>query len=96
MIEHDRSSHRGMKNKTISFKERPLLKVLEPIWCEKSETVSRVRSRVESVLSWATGYSSGLTVPGFRSTFRDWCREETSNFILSIPRQRAKAMSTRL
>lgn len=31
-----------------------VLKVLEPIWTEKSETASRVRGRIESVLDWAT------------------------------------------
>lgn len=32
-----------------------VLKVLEPIWLTKTETASRVRSRVESVLDWAKG-----------------------------------------
>ena len=38
-----------------------VLKVLEPIWREKTETATRVRSRIELVLSWATarGYRSG-------------------------------------
>lgn len=38
-----------------------VLRVLEPIWLEKTETASRVRSRIESVLSWATvrGYRTG-------------------------------------
>ncbi|PZO66613.1 MAG: integrase [Paracoccus denitrificans] len=36
-----------------------VLSVLEPIWAEKTETASRLRSRIESVLSWAT-------VAGFR------------------------------
>lgn len=31
-----------------------VLKVLEPIWQTKTETASRVRGRVESVLDWAT------------------------------------------
>ena len=31
-----------------------VLKVLEPIWYEKTETASRVRSRIETVLDWAT------------------------------------------
>lgn len=36
-------------------------KVLDPIWCEKTETASRVRSRIEAVLDWAKvhGYRSG-------------------------------------
>jgi integrase len=38
-----------------------VLKVLQPIWSEKTETASRLRGRVESVLSWATtaGYRAG-------------------------------------
>ncbi len=38
-----------------------VLKILEPIWTTKTETASRVRGRLESVLSWATvrGYRSG-------------------------------------
>ena len=38
-----------------------VLKVLEPIWKAKTETGSRVRGRIESVLAWATvrGYRSG-------------------------------------
>lgn len=36
-------------------------KVLDPIWREKTETASRVRSRIEAVLDWAKvhGYRSG-------------------------------------
>ncbi|WP_293428113.1 tyrosine-type recombinase/integrase [Phreatobacter sp.] len=36
-----------------------VMKVLEPIWATKTETASRVRGRIESVLDWAT-------VRGFR------------------------------
>ena len=38
-----------------------VLRVLEPIWQTKTETASRVRGRIESVLSWATvaGYRRG-------------------------------------
>ncbi|WP_261397805.1 tyrosine-type recombinase/integrase [Maritimibacter alkaliphilus] len=38
-----------------------VLRVLEPIWQSKTETASRVRGRIESVLSWATvaGHRSG-------------------------------------
>ena len=38
-----------------------VLKVLEPIWPEKPETASRVRQRIERVLSWAKvrGYRDG-------------------------------------
>jgi integrase len=38
-----------------------ILKVLEPIWQKKTETASRLRGRIESVLSWATvaGHRTG-------------------------------------
>jgi integrase len=38
-----------------------VLRVIEPIWPEKTETANRVRSRIESVLDWATvrGYRTG-------------------------------------
>ena len=38
-----------------------VLKILEPIWATKSETASRLRGRIESVLDWAKvrGYRSG-------------------------------------
>jgi integrase len=31
-----------------------IMKVLEPIWTEKTETASRVRGRIESIIDWAT------------------------------------------
>ncbi|TJZ91650.1 DUF4102 domain-containing protein [Paracoccus gahaiensis] len=38
-----------------------MLRVLEPIWHEKTETASRVRSRIEAILSWSTvgGHRTG-------------------------------------
>jgi len=38
-----------------------VLEVLEPIWKDKTETATRVRQRIESVLTWATvrGYRQG-------------------------------------
>jgi integrase len=38
-----------------------VMKVIEPIWIEKTETASRVRGRIEAVLSWAEarGYRPG-------------------------------------
>ena len=38
-----------------------VLRVLEPIWHEKTETATRVRQRMEAVITWATvsGYRSG-------------------------------------
>ncbi len=39
-----------------------ILAVLEPIWRTKTETATRVRGRIESILDWATtkGYREGL------------------------------------
>jgi len=39
-----------------------VLKVLEPIWTTKTETATRVRQRIETVLDWAAarGYRSGM------------------------------------
>jgi integrase len=38
-----------------------VMKVLEPMWVKKTETASRVRGRIESILDWATarGYRLG-------------------------------------
>ena len=38
-----------------------IIKILDPIWTSKTETASRVRARLESVLDWATvrGYRHG-------------------------------------
>lgn len=38
-----------------------VLRVLQPIWTDKTETASRVRGRIEAVLSWATvaGHRTG-------------------------------------
>tara|TARA_R100000789_G_scaffold18503_1_gene21328 strand:- start:2504 stop:3793 length:1290 start_codon:yes stop_codon:yes gene_type:complete len=33
---------------------RDVLRVLEPIWSDKTETASRLRGRIEAVLAWAT------------------------------------------
>ncbi len=45
-----------------------VLAVLEPIWRTKTETASRLRSRVELVLDWATarGYRDGLNPARWR------------------------------
>jgi integrase len=46
----------------VSDVDTPLvLKVLEPIWAEKSVTASRLRGRIEAVLDWARvrGYRQG-------------------------------------
>lgn len=38
-----------------------VMRVLEPVWSEKTETATRVRQRIEAVLDWATvrGYRTG-------------------------------------
>lgn len=38
-----------------------VMKILQPIWTTKTETASRVRGRIESILGWATvsGYRTG-------------------------------------
>ena len=38
-----------------------ILKILEPVWHEKTETATRLRQRIENVLAWATvsGYRKG-------------------------------------
>jgi integrase len=40
---------------------RDVLRALQPIWADKTETATRVRGRIEAVLSWATvaGYRTG-------------------------------------
>jgi integrase len=45
-----------------------VMNVLEPIWTEKTETASRLRSRIELVLDWATarGYREGLNPARWR------------------------------
>jgi integrase len=49
--------------------ELPQIKaVLDPIWTTKTETASRLRGRIESVLNWAAanGYRSGLNPARWR------------------------------
>lgn len=44
-----------------TIRVQDILRVLEPIWLTKTETASRLRGRIEAVLSWATvaGYRNG-------------------------------------
>lgn len=44
-----------------SIEKEHILKILSPIWTTKTETASRLRGRIESVLDWATvsGYRKG-------------------------------------
>jgi integrase len=46
-----------------------VLKVIEPIWSEKTETANRVRGRIESILDWARarGYCNGDNPARWRS-----------------------------
>lgn len=43
------------------LKIQDILRVLEPVWYEKTETASRVRARIEAILSWSTvaGHRTG-------------------------------------
>ncbi|MDO8323069.1 MAG: integrase arm-type DNA-binding domain-containing protein [Phenylobacterium sp.] len=45
-----------------------VMKILEPIWQEKTETAKRLRGRIEMVLDWATarGYRQGLNPARWR------------------------------
>jgi len=53
-----------------------VLRVLEPIWYEKTETASRLRSRIESVLSWATvrGYRQGENPARWKNCLKELLR----------------------
>ena len=44
-----------------TIETRHVLRVLQPIWAEKTETASRLRGRIEAILSWATvaGHRTG-------------------------------------
>jgi hypothetical protein len=45
-----------------------VLQAIEPYWTTKTETMSRVRNRIELVLSWATvrGYRTGESPAAWR------------------------------
>jgi integrase len=49
------------KMQVEAIEVRDVLRVLEPIWTTKTETASRLRGRIEAVLSWATvaGHRAG-------------------------------------
>ena len=73
--EFDNEKHRKQWHATLTAYAKPklghllvkaittadVLRALEPIWQEKNETASRVRGRIEAVLSWATvaGHRTG-------------------------------------
>lgn len=50
-----------------------VLRVLEPLWREKTETASRLRGRIEAVLSWATvaGHRSGDNPAAWRGNLKE-------------------------
>lgn len=50
---------------------RDVLRVLQPLWADKTETASRLRGRIEGVLSWATvaGIARATTRRGGAATF---------------------------
>ncbi len=51
------------------IEEKHVLAILEPIWATKHETATRVRQRIESVMSWAEakGYRKGMLNPARRN-----------------------------
>jgi hypothetical protein len=49
-----------------------VLAVLEPIWKKKTETASRLRGRVESILDW-------ITTRGFRAGLNPVCWERATS-----------------
>jgi integrase len=58
----ERLANPFLGNLPVSDIELPhILKVLEPIWTEKTETATRLRQRLEDILAWATvsGYRKG-------------------------------------
>ena len=54
-----------------------VLRVLEPIWTEKTETATKLRGRIEGVLTWAevAGIARGRTRPDGRRTSTNSCRD---------------------
>jgi integrase len=49
-----------------------IMRVLDPIWTEKTETASRVRGRIERILDWATvrGYRQGDNPARWRESLK--------------------------
>jgi integrase len=50
-----------------------VLRVLEPIWTTKNETASRLRGRIETILSWAKvrGYRTGENPATFKGNLKE-------------------------
>jgi integrase len=65
-----------------------VLRVLQPIWNSKRETASRVRGRIESILSWATVFKnrSGENPARWRGNLKH---------VLSTPSDKQKTHTTR-
>jgi len=68
-----------------------VMKAIEPIWTEKTETASRVRGRIESVLDWATarGYRQGENPARWRGASRKPLAEEIEGAADRAPRSAA-------
>ena len=60
-----------------------VLEILEPIWTTKTETASRLRGRIESVLDWATvrGYRTGDNPARWRGYFCVVARQSAESMV---------------
>lgn len=58
-----------------------ILKVLEPIWSDKTETASKLRQKIEGALSWATvkGYRTGDNPARWGGNLQ-WCWQRRARF----------------
>jgi integrase len=56
-----------------------VMKALQPIWTTKTETASRVRGRIESILAWATtsGYREGENPARWRGHLKNLLPQKT-------------------
>ena len=63
--------------------QQDVLRALEPIWVEKTETATRVRARIEAILDWAT-------VSKFRTGDNPARWENNLEFLLPAPSKVAK------
>jgi hypothetical protein len=62
-----------------------VLRVVEPIWLTKTETATRVRSRIEAVLDWATsrGFRQGENPARWRGHLETCCRRAARLGVIS-------------
>ncbi|MEW9921767.1 tyrosine-type recombinase/integrase [Marimonas sp. MJW-29] len=70
-----------------------LLRVLQPIWNEKTETASRLRGRIENVLSWATvaGHRTGDNPARWKGNLSEMLPKPTK--VKTVRHQPALALS---